>query len=112
MSIRTKGRRRITVGGQNYVWYVALDDDSPFHVLNIISDDKHLILSCPLHTGTDYVISKGRVFRTKETNGHWNRYLLPFPVPESITPEFIRKLIVWSAQNTDAIPISGNDVPV
>ena len=42
MSIRTKGRRRIIVGNLTYVWYVALDYDTPYNVLNIASDDKCL----------------------------------------------------------------------
>ena len=112
MSIRTKGRRRIVVGGQIYVWYAALDDDSPYHILHIVSDDKALILSCPLRTGTDYVISKGRVFQNRPANGRWNRYLLPFPVPDSVTPKFAAQLIVWATQDRDAVPVSSNDTPV
>ena len=69
MSISTKRRRKIIVGDRVYVWYVAEDDDSAYDVLNIVSDDKYLILSCPLKTGTDYVISKGRVFQKKNTFG-------------------------------------------
>ena len=114
MSIRRKGRRRIIVRDQTYFWYVALDDDSPYDVLNIVSNDKHLILSCPLRTEIAYVISKGRVFQTKETNGVWNRYLLPFDIPDMITPKFVERIIDWSTQNADAKQISGNDhdVPV
>ena len=69
MSVAAKGRRQIIVRDQKYIWYVALDDDSPYHVLNIVSEDKCLILSCLLKTETDYIISKGRVFQTKATNG-------------------------------------------
>ena len=113
MSIRTKGRRKIIVEGQTYIWYVALDNDSPYNVLHIISDNKNLILSCPLHTKTEYVISKGRIFQAKETKG-WNRYFLPFRIPDRITPKFVEQLIVWSTQNTDAIKANwnGNDIPV
>ena len=114
MSIGKKGRRKITVGDQNYFWYVVPDDDSAFNVLYIVSEDKCLILSCPLQTKTAYVISKGRVFQTKETDGTWNRYLLPFAIPDTITPGFVEKVIIWSTQTTDAIPVSrnGHDVPV
>ena len=114
MSIRTKGRRKIIVNDQSYFWYVAPDDDSPYNVLHIVSDDKYLILSCPLRTKTAYVISKGRIFQTKETDGTWNRYTLPFEIPDMITPKFVEKLIVWSTQNSDAIPIqwNGHDVPL
>ena len=112
MSIRTKGRRKIIVGDQTYIWYVTLDDDSPYIILHIVSDDKRLILSCPLQTKIAYVISKGRIFQAKGTNGVWNRYLLPFDIPEIITPSFVEKVIVWSTHNTDATPVSRNDVPV
>ena len=89
-------------------WYVALDDESPYNILNIVSYDKYLILSCPLQTKTEYVISKGRIFQGKKTKEGWSRYLLPFHIPESITPKFVKQLIVWSTQNTDAIKIEWN----
>ena len=112
MSVSAKGRRQIIVGNQKYFWCVALDDDSPYHVLNIVSDDKCLILSCPLKTGTDSIISKGREFQTKETNGVWNRYLLPYSIPDVITPAFVERLIVWATQITDAVPIYDIGIPV
>ena len=43
MSVRTKGRRKIIVSDQTYIWYIALDDDSPYIILHIASDDKRLI---------------------------------------------------------------------
>lgn len=112
MSIRTKGRRKIVVGNKSYFWYVAMDNDTPYNVLNVISEDKCLILSCPLHTKVDYVISKGRVFKTKETNGCWNRYKLPFNIPDIITPKFVEQLIIWSTEDTEAVQINGIEVPV
>ena len=108
MSIRSKGRRKTIVDGQTYLWYIALDDESPYNILNIVSNDKYLILSCPLQTKTEYVISKGRIFQGKETKEGWSRYLLPFHIPESITPKFVKQLIVWSTQNTDATKIKWN----
>ena len=112
MSVRTKKRRKIIVGGQKYIWYVALDDDTEYNILHIVSDDKYLILSCPLRTKIAYVISKGRIFQAKRTDGVWNRYLLPFDIPDIITPKFVEKLIDWSVRNTDTTPINTNDVPV
>ena len=112
MSIGTKGRRKIIVGNKVYYWNVALDDDSPYNVLNVISEDKCLILSCPLQTKVEYVISKGRRFKTKKTNGCWNRYILPFHIPDIITPKFVEQLITWSTEETDAVPINGIEVPV
>lgn len=98
MSIRSKGRRKIIVDSQTYLWYVALDDESPYNILNIVSDDKSYILACPLQTEKEYIISKGRMFQAKKTNGRWNRYFLPFHIPEIITPKFVEQLILWSTK--------------
>lgn len=98
MSIRTKGRRKIIVGGRKYIWYVALDDDERRNALNIVSDDKYLILCCPLGVETAAVISKGRIFQAKETDGVWKRYQPPFYIPDIITPKIVEKIIVWATQ--------------
>lgn len=114
MGVMKKGRRKITVSDKSYVWYVVSDHDSPYHILNIISDDKALIISCPLKTETTYIISKGNMFQNKKTDGNWKRYLLPFDVPEIITPKFVSDIIFWAVQNDKAKETSwnGNDVPV
>lgn len=108
MSVRKKGRRKITVNEISYVWYVKPDNDSPFHILNIISEDKSFIISCPLKTNTPYVISKGTAFQNKQTNGCWKRYLLPFHIPERITPGFISKVILWATQDEQAVEVAWN----
>ena len=69
MSICIKKRRKIIVRGQTYIWYVTLDDDTDYNILHIVSEDKYLILSCPLKTKIAYVISKGRIFQTKRKSG-------------------------------------------
>lgn len=86
MAVKAKGRRRIVVEDKNYVWYVKIDYDSPYYILNVISEDKLLIVSCPIGTRTNYIISKGNKFQNRDTNGQWNRYLLPFSVSDTITP--------------------------
>ena len=110
MSIRRKGRRRIIVGGRRYTWYVAPDDDSPLLMLQIVSEDKYLILTCPLRTDPVYVISKGRCFQARPSNGLWNRYMLPFALPDAITPEFVAKLIVWATRHPAAIPVANRPI--
>lgn len=114
MSVRTKGRRKISVENKEYIWYVALDYDSPYYILHIVSEDKTLLVSCPLKTETSYLISKGKIFQNKKTNGIWNRYRLPFDVPEIITPEFVSNVIDWATQNNDTITVewNGKDIPV
>lgn len=96
MSVRKKGRRKIMHGDEKYVWYVELDYDSPYHILNVISEDKKLIIACPLNMKTPYIISKGNLFQNYKSNGNWNRYHLPFDVPEIITPKFVSELISWA----------------
>lgn len=108
MSVRKKSRRKIVCDNKKYVWYVKLDYDSPYNILNIVSEDKHLIIACPLNVKTPYIISKGRLFQGFETNGHWNRYCLPFNVPEIITPKFVSELISWATIGSDAISIEWN----
>ena len=61
--LSTKGRRKIEVDGRPFVWHVADDFDSPYKVLQVASDDKHMILAVPLQTSEAYVISKGIIFR-------------------------------------------------
>lgn len=114
MSVGKKGRRKIIVNKESYVWYIKLDDESSYHILNIISEDKKIIISCPLKTNTPYVISKGRVFQGKHTEGCWNRYLLPFCIPEIITPHFISEVIQWATQGKQAVKViwDMSDFPV
>ena len=114
MGTAAKGRRKIIVAGKMYRWDVSLDCDSPFHILNIVSEDKTMILSCPLKTEIPYIISKGKIFQKHKTNGGWNRYLLPFYVPETITPKFVSDVILWSTQSEKAAETKwdGQGIPV
>jgi hypothetical protein len=79
-----------------------------------VSVDKHLILACPIDSETPYIISKGKVFQNKNTNGIWNRYLLPFDIPEIVTPSFVAKVITWAIQDISAESIvwNGNSIPI
>ena len=114
MGVAKKGRRKITVFDKKYIWYVELDYDSPYHILNIISEDKTLIISCPLETESPYIISKGNMFQDRKSNEAWNRYLLPFKVPEIITPKFVSNVILWATQGEKAKEVkwNGKNVPI
>lgn len=114
MGVRKKGRRKISVEDMEYIWYVEVDYDSPYHILHIVSDDKKLILACPIDAETSYLISKGKIFQNHGTSGAWNRYLLLFGVPQSITPLFVSKVIVWAIQDGDAeiVKWNGKDIPI
>lgn len=54
---------------------------------------------------TPYIISKGKLFQNLKTNGRWNRYHLPFDVPEIVTPKFVSELISWVTKGSEAIKI-------
>lgn len=108
MSILKKGRRKIVCNNSTYFWYVEMDYNSPYSILNIVTEDKSLIIACPLKMATAYIISKGNVFQNKRTNGRWNRYLLPFNIPEIITPKFVSELILWATQGENAIETKWN----
>lgn len=100
--ISTKGKRKIEVDGRAYVWHVVEDYDSPYMVLQVASTDKQMILAVPLQMPEAYVISKGTVFQSRPTSGSWERYRLPFAVPDAITPGFVAALIRWSTAGKDA----------
>lgn len=117
MGVRTKSRRKITCGGKKYVWYVLAGDrdywsrvengsfdwawETPF--LHIISEDKTLILTIALNAPEPYAISKGRSFQGKTTSGCWERYFLPFPLPEAITPKIVADIIEWAERGGSAV---------
>ena len=103
MGVRTKGRRMITVDDREYIWYVSPDDESAYDLLNIVSEDKSYVLTCPLKTEIPYLISKGKLFQDEKTDGRWNRFELPFDIPETITPAFVAKVIAWATQKGEAV---------
>lgn len=125
MAVRAKHRRKITCGGKTYVWFILAGDrdywqhveiidqggvwETPF--LHIISEDKTLILTIPLNAPKPYAVSKGRVFQGKPTSGRWERYLLPFELPEAITPKTVAALIDWAERGGEAIETEyGGDI--
>lgn len=73
-----------------------------------------MILSCPLKTKTSYIISKGNIFQNHQTNGLWNRYLLPLNIPEIITPKFVSDVILWATQSEEVVEAkwNGKDIPI
>lgn len=120
--VRAKGRRKISVLGGNYVWYVISGEydcdywervssnnwGTPF--LHIISEDKRLILTIPLNAPTPYAVSKGREFQGKPTSGCWERYIMPFELPESVTPRFVAEIIDWAVSGDGAVKTEYNEV--
>lgn len=103
MAVSQKHRRKLLHKGVFYLWYIKLDDD--FYeqkILHILSEDKGLLVDCPLDALRPYIVSKGRIFQGKKTNGRYNRYFLPFQILVSITPGFICRLISFAAEKGSA----------
>lgn len=108
MGVSKKGRRQITYKDREYVWYVEEDGDYPCYCLNIVSDDKHLIISLPLGLDEKYVISKGKRFQNNKTSGCWERFEYPFELPEIITPKIVADIIDWAEYDIEAVKIDFN----
>ena len=100
MAVRKKGRRKIVCNDKNYVWYVALDYESPYMILHIISEDKKLVLCYPLET--NYIVSLGRIFQGKNTDRQYHYYMLPTEPPEYITPKFESDIIAWATSDSNS----------
>ncbi len=111
MGVMKKGRRKITVRDKLYIWFIEPDDGGLLS-LNILSDCKTIVLSCPLSSGATYVIAKGALFQGRKTNGLWHRYPLPFPIPEAITPKFVSDIILWATEGDHAEEISWDGKPL
>lgn len=97
MAVATKSRRKVTVEGKQYVWYVAENGDGPGMVLHVISPDKQFIVKYQVDqpTGEEYVVVIGPRFSGAETGGPWKRFLCPRFAENAVTPSCVRELIQW-----------------
>ena len=104
MGVSKKGRRRVEYKNQIYIWWVAKNEDDEDKVwLNIISEDKNIILAYRVGEGDFFIISKGRVFQGEKTSGCHEIYWYPMKEPPMvITPKFVYELIAWSVDGKNA----------
>jgi hypothetical protein len=112
MAISKKGRRKIICNEKEYIWYVQMDEDSPYYCLNIASGDRRILLSCPLGVKTNYVICKGKEFQGKKKTGTWKRYITPVKIPEIITPKIVADIIIWAEEDGNAIAVEYDGVDI
>ena len=98
MGVLLKGRRRIYYNGQNFVWWVAPDSDDCDQIyLNIVSEDKSIVLAYKVCDGSFHIINKGRRFQGEKTSGKWKLCKIPFESPLIIvTPKDVVKIIAWA----------------
>lgn len=98
MGVLKKARRSIEYKGQTFIWWVGTNKDDEDKIwLNIVSDDKKIVLAYRVGEGDFSIISKGRFFQGRKTSGCWERYQYPMKEsPMIITPKFVHELIVWA----------------
>lgn len=98
MGVSAKGRRQIRYQGQNFVWWVAPDgDDCDRIYLNIVSEDKSIVLAYRVDGESFYIISKGRCLHGKGTSGKWQQCPIPFREPlMAVTPGDVTQIIAWA----------------
>ena len=102
MAIRTKNRRRITVNGKEYLWYVMPEKEGGWHILHICDKDKDMRIRAPLSPDKNY----GKIERpfcfvsfNDDKTGQGD-FLLPFEVPAAVTPSVVAAIINGLHDNT------------
>lgn len=107
MGVSKKGRRSIKYKEETFVWWVGKDNESEDDVyLNIVSEDKRLVLAYRVGEGDFFIISKGRFFQGEKTSGCWERYWYPMKEPPmTVAQRFVYELISWAVDGRDAAKV-------
>jgi hypothetical protein len=94
MAARTRGRRRLTVAGRDFLWYVADDPDARGPVLRLFAADKTLAVTYFLERAWNY---PGHPFLVVRERGV--RVATPespaWPGRSVATPAFVREVAEW-----------------
>ena len=95
MAIRTKNRRRITVNGKEYVWYVLPEKESSWHILHICDLNKTLRIRVPLSPDPDYGRIKAPFCYVSCDTEEYRQgsFLLPFEVGGQVTPSAVADIL-------------------
>lgn len=106
MGVLGRGRRKLRYKGTKFYWWVGADgEDCDKIYLNIVSEDKSIILSYKAGDGSFMVISKGRSFQGHKTSGNWELYSIPFKEPLMIvTPRDVERIVEWAVDGGGAVP--------
>lgn len=99
MPARARWRRKLTVGGREFLWYVSDDADGQGPVLHLFAADKSLAVTYFLLQKRDYpgrptllVVQDGAV-RAAPDRPNWG--------PRSVaTPAFVRELAEWVVEQS------------
>ena len=105
MAVRKKGRRKIVVDNEEFIWYVKDDDDGGGLILHILSQDKKLIILYPLDLEfitKSYLAVTGIRFEGYQMDGSRQRFECPqFHKDDGIiTPKIVKEIIVWCLNST------------
>lgn len=107
MGVSGKGRRTLRYKDTKFIWWVSPEEDDCDKIyLNIVSEDKSIILSYNVGDGGCFVVtSKGRVFQGHKTSGNWESYSIPFKEPLMIvTPRDVERFVEWAVDGRGAVP--------
>jgi hypothetical protein len=97
MAARTKWRRKLKVGGRQFLWYVADDEDGLSRVLHLFSQDKSVVLWYWLERQRGYpgspilVLTERGVRRAVSEVPNWGRRSV-------VTPGFVREIAEWALE--------------
>ncbi|MFC9895858.1 hypothetical protein ACFVMC_19395 [Nocardia sp. NPDC127579] len=105
MAISKKGRRRIVVGGREYLWWVRTDWTShptPGRpTLTVASEDRRFMVRYVLHQSHErrHLIVVGREFRGTDRPGPHRYYPCPaFGPATEFRPAHVAELIGWCTE--------------
>ena len=120
MGVAKKGKRKITVDGRVYYWYVAQDEESlwldTWFTLTILSEDKHFLIKYPVNQQGQHnlLIVLGKEFGGQGKWGfNWQRVKCPkWEVDNIITPGSVKNIIQWSLSDKPIVLLSyvGNEL--
>ena len=105
--VATKKRRRLKYKEQEFVWWVAPNEDDCDKIyLNIVSLDKSIVLTYHLGDGSFAIISSGKRFQGQEMKGGSRLYRIPMKDPLMIvTPKDVEEIIAWAVDGNNAIAL-------
>ena len=117
MSIATKNRRKLNIGGREFIWFVKDDSDSAYMLLHVVSQDKKFFVNYHLRQPSNkrYLIVLGKEFPgLAHAGGCWLRVLCPeWETDSIITPASVRRLIEWClSEQRELITVNYMGLPV
>ena len=95
MSARSKGRRKLSINGDIYYWYVH--DET---ILRVYSEDKKFIVHYELLGENPLIVVHGKVFNavTDKKRPIW---IAPPKFESSFGPQFVKELIFWASKEQE-----------